>query len=97
MAITFAFVGYNHDYDYVALIPILTSLWYYAARRPVYWTVVAPLVILFFFPQRYVRLAGIPALDQWRTIVVMLFLWAVLYFSCRTRGEANPAVTEKSV
>ena len=87
MLITFGFIGFNHDYDFVALIPALTSLWYYASRRPVCWGVVVPLVILFFCPQRLVHRLGIPLLDHWRSGVVILMLWAVLDFSIRSHSK----------
>ena len=91
MGLTFIFVGYNHDYDYVGLIPVLGSLWYYAYRRPKAWAFVLPLVLLLFGPQRFVRGAGSPVLDQWRTLVVILLFAELLYFSARNRASSEAA------
>ncbi|MEI6323630.1 MAG: hypothetical protein WCP60_11075 [bacterium] len=88
MLLTFGFIGFNHDYDFVALIPALTSLWFYASRRRVYWGVVLPLVLLFFCPQRLVHRLGLPIFDHWRTVIVLLMLWAILDFSMRSRSNS---------
>lgn len=88
MLLTFGFIGFNHDYDFVALIPALTSLWFYASRRRVYWGVVLPLVLLFFCPQRLVHRLGLPIFDHWRTVIVLLMLWAIVDFSIRSRSDS---------
>jgi hypothetical protein len=85
MGLTFVFLGYNHDYDYVGLIPILVSLWIYARSRPKHAWFIVPLLLLLFSPQRYVREAGSPLLDQWRTPVVMALTIAVIVYSIQNR------------
>ncbi len=81
MTFTLTFVGYSHDYDYVFLIPVLTSLLLCAYSVPKTWLVTIPLVALLFVPQRFFRVLEIPVLNHWRTVIVFIFMVILISFS----------------
>jgi hypothetical protein len=90
MGLTFVFVGYSHDYDYVGLIPMLVSLWFYC-HRSVGWGIVGiALTGLLFGPQRLVRGEGNAVLDQWRTVVIFA-MWVVIIFRSGSRRSRDLA------
>ncbi|MGV0028500.1 glycosyltransferase family 87 protein [Phormidesmis priestleyi] len=80
-AITFCFVGYTHDYDYVCLIPIFTALWLHCYDRPKRWLLILPLLFLLFVPQRAIRITDVPVLNHWRTPIVLAFLVVLVAFN----------------
>jgi hypothetical protein len=91
MALTFVFVGYSHDYDYVALIPLLLSLWIYNHRHLPTGILALFLTALLFFPQRAVRTEQNPFLDQWRTLVIFAMLLMIILQSAKSRSRNPPA------
>ena len=54
MGLTFVFVGYSHDYDYVGLIPLWAALWVYGRRGNGVGMIAAGLTLLLFVPERLV-------------------------------------------
>jgi hypothetical protein len=95
MGITFVFLGFSQDYDYVALIPLFVSLWLYCRDRPAAWIGVLPLLLLLFLPQQIVRkFIDIPVMYHWRTIVILLLTLIVVGFSLkRPSQEPLPEAT----
>jgi hypothetical protein len=85
MAITFTLLGHAHDYDYVGLIPLLTSLWIYASADRQLLIKIIPLIFLLIFPKRLVQLIGVPVLIHWRTIVVIILLITVVVLSFKNK------------
>jgi hypothetical protein len=88
MGLTFVFVGYSHDYDYVGLIPLLVSLWVYNHCRRFSGIVALALTLLLFTPQRLLTGEGSPVLDQWRTGVAFLMLLMILIQSFTRRKQS---------
>lgn len=88
MAVTCTFSTYMHDYDFVALIPLYISLWRLAPPHRSVAIASAILVFLLFTPQRFVALLGDPALDHWRTLVIIAL--AVIIYA-RATSLAAPA------
>ncbi|MEZ2226702.1 MAG: glycosyltransferase family 87 protein [Microcoleus sp.] len=86
MGISFTFLGYTHVYDYVGLLPILTSLWLYCYGNQKAYLGMIGLVFLLFFPRRIFLAAGLPFLVHWRTIVVLILLITLLFFSIKTKS-----------
>jgi hypothetical protein len=83
---------YGHDYDYVLLIPLFTSLLIYANQRPNLWLLLTGLVLLIFVPQRLVRILGVPVLNHWRTLVVAaltVLVFRLAYSAKRPATVAN--------
>lgn len=95
MGISFTLLGYTHVYDYVGLIPILTSLWLYSYNHQKNSIGIIALVFLLFFPRRIFLAAGLPFLIHWRTIVVLILVISVLLFSikakCNQKNQAEIA------
>jgi len=87
MGISFTFVGYTHVYDYVGLFPILTSLWLYSCNNRKALLSSMGLVFLLFFPRRIFLAAGLPFLVHWRTIVVLILVISVLFFSIKAKSN----------
>ena len=87
LGISLTFV-YGHNFDYVCLVPLFTSLVFYARKIPKVWLLLVPLVFLFLFPERFIRMFGIPVLTHWRTVVVLLLVSLVLALST----QKKPAV-----
>lgn len=87
MVLTFTFVGFSHDYDYVCLVPLWVSLWLRGRERPAYGAAFAVLMLLLFFPQRVVRDLHSPVLNHWRTPLVLLLGLLVLALSVRSRQQ----------
>ncbi|MEZ2277981.1 MAG: hypothetical protein ACBR12_13830 [Microcoleus sp.] len=87
MGISFTFLGYTHVYDYVGLLPILTSLWLYCYGNQKAYLGMIGLVFLLFFPRRIFLAAGLPFLVHWRTIVVLILLISVLFFSIKAKSH----------
>jgi uncharacterized membrane protein YfbV (UPF0208 family) len=87
MGISFTFLGYTHVYDYVGLIPILTSLWLYSYKHQKTSIGIIALVFLLFFPRRIFLAAGLPFLIHWRTIVVLILVISVLLFSIKAKSN----------
>lgn len=87
MGISFTFLGYTHVYDYVGLFPILTSLWLYCYNNQKAYIAMIALVFLLFFPRRIFLSAGLPFLIHWRTIVVLILVISVLFFSIKAKSN----------
>jgi Glycosyltransferase family 87 len=87
MGISFSFLGYTHVYDYVGLLPILTSLWLYCYDKQKVSLSMIGLVFLLFFPRRFFLAAGLPFLVHWRTIVVLILLISVVFFSMKAKSN----------
>ncbi|HIK55445.1 MAG TPA: DUF2029 domain-containing protein [Synechococcales cyanobacterium M55_K2018_004] len=77
---------YGHDYDYVCLIPLFTSLLIYASEEFRLWFYLFPSIFLLTFPQRFVRIFGIPVLNHWRTIVVLITVSLVAFLSLQSKS-----------
>jgi len=95
MGITFLFVGYSHDYDYVGLVPLWVALWLVCRERPAVALAVVPLLVLLFVPQQLVRkLVDQLLVLHWRTVVVLMLTLVVLRFSGLRADEraTSPAV-----
>ncbi len=86
LGISLTFV-YGHDGDYVCLVPLFTSLVFYARKIPKVWLALAPLVFLYAFPQRFIRVLEIPLLNHWRTVVVILIVSLVLALSTQNNSR----------
>ena len=73
MAITACF-GYVHDYNYIILIPTLTTLIAYSKQYPKvsYYTIF--LAILLFTPKRLIMLSNVSLLTHWRSPVILCLL-----------------------
>jgi hypothetical protein len=87
MGISFTFLGYTHVYDYVGLLPILTSLWLHCYDNQKASIGMIALVFLLFFPRRIFLAAGLPFLIHWRTIVVLILVISVLFFSIKAKSN----------
>ncbi|WP_341733576.1 glycosyltransferase family 87 protein [Microcoleus sp. EPA2] len=87
MGISFTFLGYTHVYDYVGLLPIVTSLWLYCYGNQKAAIGMIGLVFLLFFPRRIFLAAGLPFLVHWRTIVVLILLISLLFFSIKAKSH----------
>ena len=83
MGISFSFVGYTHVYDYVGLMPLLTSLWMYSYNNRKAWLGSIALVFLLFLPRRFILGVGVPVLMHWRTVVVLIIMTFVFLQSMR--------------
>jgi len=95
MALTFIFVGYSHDYDFVCLVPLWTAMWLRGREQPRARLVLALLLLLLFVPQRLLRPFGSPVLFHWRTPVLILTAVLVLLLSMKSQGrpaEAKAAI-----
>lgn len=86
MVITVTFV-YAHDYDYVCLIPIFTSLWLYCHTRRQLRLAIIPLGVMLFLPQLLERTLGFHDLNHSRTVVVLIFMLIVVVLSIRERSK----------
>jgi hypothetical protein len=80
MGISVTFV-YAHDYDYICLVPLFTSLVLYTQIFPKLWTGTAAIALLMFMPQRLIRIFNLPVLNHWRTLVVIAVLVEVAVLS----------------
>jgi hypothetical protein len=91
--LTFTFVGFSHDYDYVCLVPLWVSLWLRGRERPVYGVVFAVLTLVSFFPQRVIRNMDNPVLNHWRTPIVLVLGILLLALSMQSRErQSAPAL-----
>jgi hypothetical protein len=78
----FVFVGYSHDYDYIALAPVWVTAWLLGRARPRLGILLLVLHLSLLFPQRLLRPLELPVLNHWRTIV-LLILGVVLFAASR--------------
>ncbi|ESA38883.1 hypothetical protein N836_30615 [Leptolyngbya sp. Heron Island J] len=78
--ISLTFVS-GHDYDYICLIPLITSLLIYTKDRSNLWVWLPSLIFLLIVPQRFVRVLSIPVLNHWRTLIVVTLSVLVLLSS----------------
>jgi hypothetical protein len=83
-------IVYGHDLDFVYLAPLAVSLALHLQGRPAAAVVVAGLVVLFFVPARVMSRVGLPVLDQWRTVICLVFLGWVLWLSVRHAAVRSP-------
>jgi hypothetical protein len=88
MATTLTFV-YAHDYDYVCLLPAFVSLIGYGQHQPKLNFMTIIFAMLLFFPQRWVRTAEIAALNQWRTVVIVGLLIALIWLSSKLKPKQD--------
>lgn len=77
MAITLTFNGYLHDYDYVAVIPILAGLWNVCRVSHARSIIAILLVALLFAPARIGQQLGFV---QWRTVVLVVLAMMLVRF-----------------
>lgn len=91
MALTLTFI-FNMDTAFVALIPIITSFWLYSYNYRKALPVLILLVFLFVFPRRLVRELGVPVLNQWRTVVVIIMLTIVVWFSIKHKSNIHNSI-----
>ena len=89
IAITFTFSSYLHDYDYVALLPIYVSLWRLAPPSIPAIAASLLLVVLLFVPQRLFQSLANPALDQWRTALVVMLACLVIWLSSSRSSDVG--------
>ena len=78
--ISLTFVG-GHDYDYVCLIPLISSLAISTEKDSKLWLWLLPCVFLLFTPQRFIRQLDIEVFNHWRTLVVIVSSLLVTYTS----------------
>jgi hypothetical protein len=76
-------VVYGHDLDAVYLAPLAVSLTFHLRGRSLAGVVLAVLVVLFFLPSRLICQFDVPLLDQWRSVICLVFLGWVLWLSAR--------------
>jgi hypothetical protein len=76
-------IVYGHDLDFVYLAPLAVSLTLHLRGRPRAGLVVAGLLFLFFIPSRLICQFGHPVVDQWRTMIALIFLGWLLWLSVR--------------
>jgi hypothetical protein len=70
--------GFAHDYDLVALIPLLPLFWLHLQDRIKDQWIAIALMLSLFFPQRFLRPIEIDLLLQFRVfIVLILVIWLV--------------------
>jgi hypothetical protein len=91
VAITFVFVGYSHDYDYVGLAPLWIVAWQQGALRPRAAALLLVLNVLMFLPQRFVRPFHIAALTHWRTPLLLVLGITLLAVSRMLQAERATA------
>jgi hypothetical protein len=76
-------IVYGHDLDAVYLAPLAVSLTLHLRGRPLAGALVAALVVLFFVPSRLVCQFEVPLLEQWRSVICLVFLGWLLWLSAR--------------
>jgi len=78
MVVTLVFNSYLHDYDYVAVIPVLAALW--TASRPCLSRSITALVLtaLLFAPVPLAQRLGSPIIVQWRTVVLLVMAMMIV-------------------
>ncbi|MFP4006592.1 MAG: glycosyltransferase family 87 protein [Spirulinaceae cyanobacterium] len=79
--------GFAHDYDLVALVPLIPVFWLHLHRRPKSQIIGMVLLAGLFFPQRFLRPLVIDLLLQFRVLIVaILGIWLVKLSWNQTRG-----------
>jgi len=81
---------YAHDYDLVVLVPLLVSVWGYAAREPRLRGPALALLVLLCFPLREVRKLDVPLLLHWRTPLVVIAVGGLLWLGLRANRRKEP-------
>ena len=76
-------IVYGHDLDAVYLAPLAVSLTLHLPGRPLASALVVVLVLLFFIPSRLICQFEVPVLDQWRSVICVVFLGWLLWLSAR--------------
>jgi hypothetical protein len=89
MLLTFAFVGHLHDYDYVGLTCVLATLWLYTSNESRSLATLISLTLLLCIPQRMLRAFHIPALNHWRDLIVLVFLFMLIRLSLSHRTSLD--------
>jgi uncharacterized membrane-anchored protein YitT (DUF2179 family) len=99
VAIMLVFSYSLHDYDLVSVPPLLAALWWYVRRSRVLICGALALVAMLFAPGRLLQahtrvMAAVPALAQWRILVVAIMAAALVAFSVAktSRRRASAAV-----
>ncbi len=89
--ITLTFI-YGHDTDYVILSALWSYLFWLAASRNSYVSIgiTFGLLLLMFFPQRFIRAFDIPILFHTRTFVLLACCWFVYVWERQKLGMINP-------
>jgi hypothetical protein len=88
-------IVYGHDLDFVYLAPLAVSLTLHLRGRLRAGVVVAVLLGLFFIPSRLICQFGHPVVDQWRTLIALVFLGWLLWLSVRA-ASAQTSVAERA-
>jgi hypothetical protein len=88
-------IVYGHDLDFVYLAPLAVSLTLHLRGRPRAGLVVAGLLFLFFIPSRLICQFGHPVVDQWRTMIALVFLGWLLWLSVRA-ASVPPTGVERA-
>jgi Glycosyltransferase family 87 len=76
-------IVYGHDLDAVYLAPLAVSLTLHLRGRSLAGALVAALVVLFFVPSRLICQFEVPLLDQWRSVICLVFFGWLLWLSAR--------------
>jgi Glycosyltransferase family 87 len=76
-------IVYGHDLDFVYLAPLAVSLTLHLRGRLLAGLLVAVLLALFFIPSRLICQFGHPVVDQWRTVICLVFLGWLVWLSVR--------------
>jgi len=76
---------YGHDYDYVYLAPLAAALCGYLLSVPHSWRWVGAMTLALYIPQRLVRVADVPILNHWRTLVILAMATLLLQHAARRR------------
>jgi hypothetical protein len=76
-------IVYAHDLDCVYLAPLAVSLTLHLRGSSRGGMLVALLLALLFVPSRWICQYGLPVVDQWRTVICLIFLGWLLWLSVR--------------
>jgi len=96
MGISVTFI-YAHDYDYVFLIPIFTSLLLYSLKNLKVGGGLVVAGILMMVPQRFIRVLEIPVLNHWRTLVVLILLIELVILSVQYSSQNRASLLDKGL
>lgn len=83
MAVTIVFTN-AHDYDLIAILPLLVCLWLRVEDLPALWLPAAISVVALMIPLRFVDQLNIPILSQWRVILVIAVVASIATTALRS-------------
>ncbi|MEK7795370.1 MAG: glycosyltransferase family 87 protein [Candidatus Hydrogenedentota bacterium] len=83
MAATIVFTN-AHDYDLIAILPLLVCLWLRVEDQPALWLPAAFTVLALMVPQRLVDELNVPILSQWRVVLVIAVAASIVAMAFRS-------------